>query len=180
MDSDDSCSDLFITQSCFRTNVDTQGASDAVNFLNGSFDLLQDNSGEVIEYWDFSKENSNNKSSPQMEEKALDKSKDDNVPEVSNVEVGKEPFLPLVPDLFDDHDVDKVSDDVLSAALDSVTAELVDTERFGAPVLSNEVTENSGKGCVFLVMFTIENFFLFPSISSMVSNCRYICIFHFA
>lgn len=45
MDSYDSGDDLFITQSSFRT-IDTQDAADAAGFF--------DNSGELVEYWDFS------------------------------------------------------------------------------------------------------------------------------
>lgn len=166
MDSDDSCSDLFITQSNFRTNVKTQEASDAAEFFNTSFDLLE-NSGEVVEYFDFSKEISTSATAQPSISSAVKECHASEVkdsvsvdivlqPQVSgedtlNVPVGQEPFIPLVPDLFDDHDVDQIPDDVLAAALDSVTADTDDKERHGVPVSPEAVQENSAKGYVSLL-----------------------------
>lgn len=67
---DDSGDDLFITQSSFCTvDVDTQDASDAVDFLHTSFDLFQESetsAPEVVQYWDFTNDvlHTENVSSP--------------------------------------------------------------------------------------------------------------------
>lgn len=97
MSLDDSGEDLFITQSTFRTeeNVATQEADEAAHFLlDASFDLLSDDTSrpEVVQYMDFTHEHAEELAKINTSESMSD----------------KPAFVPLMPDLFDDSDVDKV------------------------------------------------------------------------
>lgn len=96
MSVDDSGEDLFITQSTFRTDGDvvTQEADEAATYLlDTSLDFLMPNScPEVVEYIDFSHEHA---------QEIL------NIDSARKEEVNRS-FVPLMADLFDDDDVDKV------------------------------------------------------------------------
>lgn len=158
MDSDDSASDLFITQSSFRTNVETQEANEAVNFLENSLDLsVELPTGDVVQYLDFTEdhkkeyariaaENAKDSSTSSTTGVEHDHNNSAAASVPSNVLVGEEPFVPLLPELFDEEDV--LPDDVLLAALDA--SERVSDERHGKPVSSETVKENSTKGYVYL------------------------------
>lgn len=152
MDSDDSCSDMFITQSSFRTNVETQEASKAADFLSDSF-ILPDElpTGDVVEYLDFSHEVSNAKNvGAEITGHASETVRNETVavPPLPNIDVGQKPFVPLLPDLFDDNDVNTVSDEVLSAAVDTVLSHGEERDRHGPPVSLQTVEENAVKGYV--------------------------------
>lgn len=154
MESDDSCSDLFITQSCFRSNVETQEASNAADFLDKSLDIsLELPTGDVVEYLDFTEEHRKEyaKIAAENAQSSTAESTDD------NVLLGQEPFVPLVPDLFDDEDV--LPDEVLAAALDASEALQTCNDRHAKPVSANTVKENSTKGYVFFSLQILRNFF---------------------
>lgn len=72
-----------------------------------------------------------------------------------NVVVGQEPFVPLMPDVLTNADVDQVGDDVLQAAAKALTTEANTTDRFGKPVSDGEVKQHTGKGYVHI--FALEN-----------------------
>lgn len=83
--SDDSGDDIFITQSSFRCldNANTQDVDDAADNMLMDSDPLQDISGEIVEYMDFSE--------PKQQTYA-----------VFTPELNEAPFVPLLPDLLDD------------------------------------------------------------------------------
>lgn len=157
----DSGKDLFITQSSFRSAVDTQEASEAVDFLNTSlFDLSEDVplSGEVVEYWDFMHEH-------EQELKAiLEQIASESSVVKATSETGNNPFSSPQEDVSAqaidlnvdvnllNKDVDKVSDDTLNAAVDEVT-KVPTLNRHADPVSDKTIKENSGKGYVCVQTF---------------------------
>lgn len=173
MDDYDSGEDLFITQSSFHTAT-TQDADEAANFFDTSF-IIEDDlmaKGDVVEYWDFSHEIVN-VNSEECATKSVDavKSIEDNqgkeaatTSEIAvnasihvnpNIAVGEEPFIPLVADLLDDADVDKVQDELLQAAAEALTSEKPNSDRHGAPVSDAAVQQHTGKGYVFIHIFKL-------------------------
>lgn len=117
MDEDYDSGDIFITQSNFRT-VTMQDAGEAADYFQGFDSLLDENcevsTGEVVQYWDFSHE-TNNDTIPATAG-SVDSAKQPDVHAASevniepnvcapdvvanvNVNVGQEPFVPLLPDL---------------------------------------------------------------------------------
>lgn len=163
---DDSGDDLFITQSTFRTEVDTQDASEAVDYFDTSIDFLHNDTDapEVVQYWDFSDEVCN-------AESVVDKPVEGRPEQVTetplsidaNVIVGQEPIISLENKL-DDAEVDAVSDEVVSAALQAVLGNAKDLNRCGDPVTDTDVSLNTAKGYVF------PKFFLSQKLPSIVSN----------
>lgn len=135
--SGDSSDGLFITQSCFKTDVDTQEADNAADFFSTSFEITDSFSRRPLG------------------ERQSDKN--DAVPDPC---ISDE--VPVIPesskecDLFTDGDVDKVSDGVLNAALDAVLAETQADDRFGAPIPDNAMKEKTMKGYVYF--FSEKNF----------------------
>lgn len=129
---DDSSDDLFITQSTFRSNVDTQEADEAAEFLSTSF-MADENyclaknydpaAPERVHYWDFLSSSLNDTDKP----------------------TGNAPVLT-------DGDVDQVSDSVVEAAVKAVlddTKGKGNSSRHSDPVSDVAVKENTSKGYVF-------------------------------
>lgn len=186
MDGYDSGEDLFITQSTFRSvdTQDADEAVNFFDSSFVPESLIA--KGDVVEYWDFSKSsndvpsaptvvsneattcaiplaNTAKESEPQSAVKNLVHSANEAAVSVNttvnvndNVIVGLEPFVPLVPDLLTDDDVDKVQDDVLQAAAKALTTEQ-QTDRFGKPVSDGEVQQHTGKGYVLFHAVKIMN-----------------------
>lgn len=146
---DDSGEDLFITQSTFRSEVDTQDACEAVDFLSTSFDLLSDDrEGHEVRQETVKNASATSSAEPVV---TITNSPAKRVQEISpvsieaNVIVGQEPLIPLESNLTED-DVDVVSDEVVSAALDAVMSNVKDPGRFGEPVADMTVQLNTAKG----------------------------------
>lgn len=164
-ESDDN--DLFITQSTFRT--DTQEAAEAADFLDTSFDIFgtptqdvktteQLFAGRTVHYLDLSEHTSDHGTTVSHDDTKSDCNHDKEEPTIEdigasevglpvdeNIVPGQEPFLPLLTE----DDVSTVSDDLLKAAVECVTADTNDGDRFAEPTSDATVEEHSGKGCVF-------------------------------
>lgn len=133
----DSGDDLFITQSTFRSVPDTGEAANAADFLQNA----ADNSGELLEYWDFSKENK------QSEHSHVAPVEHDGANAGLSVDVSL--------DVLTDKDVDAISDKAVQDAVDAVFLKS-DASHFGQPVSDEEVHRHAGKGYIFLKILNYD------------------------